>query len=179
MQATAHFCGIDFGTSNSTVSITARDGAKLIALEDGSPTMPSAVFWDAEGLPPVFGRAAIAAYTGGEDGRLMRGLKSALGSSLIHEKTRVGRQALAFTDILGSFFGHLRAQLDITQPGIRHAVLGRPVHFVDDDPDGDRAAQAVLEDIARRRALTMLPFNTNLLPPPYTMKVLSLTKSWS
>lgn len=158
MQAAAHFCGIDFGTSNSTVSVTTGTGARLIALEDSSPTLPSAVFWDADGLPPTFGRAAIAAYTGGEDGRLMRGLKSALGSSLIHEKTRVGNRTLAFTDILSSFFGHLRAQLDITQPGIRHAVLGRPVHFVDDDPAGDRAAQDVLEGIARAQGFDHVAF---------------------
>jgi hypothetical chaperone protein len=78
----------------------------------------------------------------------MRGLKSTLGSQLIHEKTRVGNRALAFTDILGRFFGHLRDKLDEVQPGTRHAVLGRPVHFVDDDPEGDQAAQDVLERIA-------------------------------
>ena len=73
---TATSCGIDFGTSNSTIGIGTPEGARLIALEDGSPTLPSAVFWDADGGAPLFGRAAITAYVGRDEGRLMRGLKS-------------------------------------------------------------------------------------------------------
>jgi hypothetical chaperone protein len=151
-------CGIDFGTSNSTLAVPTTTGAALIPLEGTSPTLPSAVFWDADGLPPRFGRDAIAAYTSGEDGRLMRGLKSTLGSPLIHEKTRVGNRALAFTDILGSFFGHLRRKLEAKAPGVTRAVLGRPVHFVDDDPEGDQAAQDVLESIARAQGFTEIAF---------------------
>jgi hypothetical chaperone protein len=131
---TATSCGIDFGTSNSTIGIGTPAGADLIALEDGSPTLPSAVFWDAEGGAPLFGRAAIAAYVGRDEGRLMRGLKSTLGSSLINEKTRVGGRVLSFRQVLDSFFGHLRAELErATGGGVRHVVLGRPVHFVDGD----------------------------------------------
>ena len=49
--------------------------------------MPTAVFYAVEGPsthgPPrgEFGRAAIAAYVDGIDGRLMRSMKSILGSS--------------------------------------------------------------------------------------------------
>lgn len=157
-MAQLQVCGVDFGTSNSTLSILEAGRSKLIPLEGSAVTLPSAVFWDSDGAPPLFGRAAIAAYTGGEDGRLMRGLKSTLGSSLIHEKTRVGNRALGFTEILGRFFGHLRARLDAVQPGTRHAVLGRPVHFVDDDPEGDAAAQDVLEAIARDNGFDHIAF---------------------
>jgi len=158
MAQAVKVCGIDFGTSNSTVSILENGASRLIALEGSAPTIPSAVFWDSDGAPPEFGRAAIAAYTEGWDGRLMRGLKSTLGSSLIHEKTRVGNRALAFTDILSSFFGHLRDKLDEVQPGTRHAVLGRPVHFVDDDAEGDDAAQDVLHAIARDNGFDHVAF---------------------
>ena len=81
------FCGIDFGTSNSTVSLAGPTGpARLIALEDAHLTLPSAVFWAEDG-PALFGRAAMAAYIEGDEGRLMRGLKSTLGSGLIDERT--------------------------------------------------------------------------------------------
>ena len=100
MVQNVQVCGIDFGTSNSTVSILENGSSRLIPLEGSAPTIPSAVFWDNDGAPPEFGRARIAAYTEGWDGRLMRGLKSTLGSSLIHEKTRVGNRALAFTPFL-------------------------------------------------------------------------------
>ena len=143
------YCGIDFGTSNSTIALADAAGARLIAVEGGAVTLPSAVFWESDGAAPEFGRAAIAAYVRGDDGRLMRGLKSTLGSSLIHERTRVGNRALSFRDILARFFGHLRARLEREAPGVERVVLGRPVHFVDDDPAGDAAAQAVLAEIAR------------------------------
>lgn len=153
------FCGIDFGTSNSTVGLASADGARLIALEDGQPTMPSAVFLDSETATPSFGRAAIAAYTGGEDGRLMRGLKSTLGSGLIHETTRVGPRLVSFRDILGRYLGTLRVRLDAeTGAPLTSVVLGRPVHFVDDDPAGDAAAQDVLEDIARGLGFRQIAF---------------------
>lgn len=142
------FCGIDFGTSNSTVGLADTNGARLIALEEGAATLPSAVFWQTEGAPPLFGRAAIAAYLDGEDGRLMRGLKSTLGSGLIHDRTSVGGRAVSFREVLGRFFGHLRAAQTAAAPEIGRVVLGRPVHFVDDDPAADAAAEAVLAEIA-------------------------------
>ena len=152
-------CGIDFGTSNSTIGVAAADGARLLPLEDGHATLPSAVFFDSDGPVARFGRAAIAAYVGGDDGRLMRGLKSTLGSSLIHEKTRIGARAVTFKDIVTRYFGHLRARLDAETGGhVDHAVLGRPVHFVDGDPAGDAAAQSVLEQIARAQGFRHLAF---------------------
>jgi hypothetical chaperone protein len=150
-------CGIDFGTSNSTVGLADSTGARLLALEEGSPTLPSAVFWQTEGAPPLFGRAAIAAYLEGEDGRLMRGLKSTLGSGLIHEKTAVGGRAVSFREVLSRFIGHLRAAQQAAAPGGK-VVLGRPVHFVDDDPAADAAAEATLAEIARDCGWTEVAF---------------------
>jgi hypothetical chaperone protein len=156
---TPTFCGIDFGTSNSTVALADDRDARLIALEDGAQTLPSAVFWESDGSAPQFGRAAIAAYIGGEDGRLMRGLKSTLGSSLLTDRTRVGNRALSFEDILSAFFAHLRRKLDEESGGgITRAVLGRPVHFHDDDPAADAAAEAALDRIARANGFDEVSF---------------------
>ncbi len=141
-------CGIDFGTSNSTVGLADSTAARLIALEGEAVTLPSAVFWDADGGKPLFGRAAIAAYMEGEDGRLLRALKSTLGSGLIHDRTRVGSRAVSFREVLARFMAHLRARAVAAGAGSR-VVLGRPVHFVDDDPQADAAAEATLGEIAR------------------------------
>ncbi len=140
-------CGIDFGTSNSTVALATGGSARLIALEGTHVTLPSAVFWHSDD-PPEFGRAAIDAYVRGEEGRLMRGLKSTLGSSLINDRTRVGSRTVSFRDIVARFFAELRLRLDAVQPGVTSVVLGRPVHFVENDAAGDLAAQGVLADIA-------------------------------
>lgn len=145
----AVFAGLDFGTSNSTVGLADATGARLLPLEGEEVTLPSAVFFHSDGPGPDFGRAAIAAYLEGEEGRLMRGLKSTLGSALVHERTAIGGRAVSFRDVLARFIGHLRLRLDQAAPGIDRAVFGRPVHFVEDDPAGDAAAQAVLEEIGR------------------------------
>ena len=116
------------------------------------------MFWEADGAPPQFGRAAIAAYVSGEDGRLMRGLKSTLGSSLIDERTVVGGRAVSFVDVLSRFFGQMRKQLDAAAAGMTKVVLGRPVHFVDDDAAADSKAQAVLEQIARAHGFAEVLF---------------------
>ncbi len=152
------FCGIDFGTSNSTVSLAGPTGpARLIALEGGHLTLPSAVFWPEDGALS-FGRAAIADYVEGEEGRLMRGLKSTLGLGLIDERTAIGGRGVTFREVLSRFIRHLRACLDAQATGVTKVVLGRPVHFVDDDPAADAAAEAALAAIARAVGFTEIAF---------------------
>jgi hypothetical chaperone protein len=150
-------CGVDFGTSNSTVAIAVDGHARLIPVEGAHLTIPSAVFWETGG-PPLFGRDGIAAYVEGVDGRLMRGLKSALGSSLITERTQVGSRMISFRDVIARFFTHLKAQLDPLTGHTPAVVLGRPVHFVDDDPAADAAAQSILEGIAKATGFRQIAF---------------------
>jgi hypothetical chaperone protein len=145
--------GIDFGTSNSTVGFADATGAWLVPLEDGATTLPSAVFWQTDGAPSLFGRAAIAAYLEGEEGRLLRGLKSTLGLGMIDDKTSIGGRAVSFREVLSRFIAHLRARA----PGDA-VVLGRPVHFVDDDPAADAAADATLAEIAKDCGWTHISF---------------------
>lgn len=147
-------CGLDFGTSNSTLALADATGARLLPVEGAEVTLPTAVFWPEDGTPS-FGRAAIADYIEGEDGRLMRGLKSTLGSSLIGERTRVGARAVSFRDVIARFVGHLRARLPAPLPAV---VMGRPVHFVDDDAAADARAEAVLAEIARECGFSEVGF---------------------
>ncbi len=150
-------CGIDFGTSNSTIAIADGGGARLIPVEGAHLTIPSAVFWETDG-PPLFGRDGIAAYVEGVEGRLMRGLKSTLGSSLISERTQIGSRAVSFRDVIARFFTHLKAQLDRHTDHTPAVTLGRPVHFVDDDPAADLAAQNILEGIAKTIGFRQIAF---------------------
>ena len=98
------FCGLDFGTSNSTLAAIGADGGPvLLPLESAQKTVPSAIFFDFSANDMLIGRAAQAAYMSGADGRLMRALKSILGSSLANEKTRIKTRLLPFIDIIGLF----------------------------------------------------------------------------
>lgn len=144
-------CGLDFGTSNSGVALVTREGVTLARVEDGDTSIPSAMFFPADAaLHAVFGRAAMRDYLDGTPGRLMRSLKSLLGSRLIHERTAVGDRSLAFTDILTLYLRMLRERAQHEAGGtLSSVVLGRPVRFVDDDAQRDADAQATLEACAR------------------------------
>lgn len=151
--------GIDFGTSNSTVGYMEAGRPRLVPLENGNVTMPSAVFFNFEDNRSYFGRQAIGHYTDNVEGRLLRALKSVLGTSLINEKTRIKAHQIAFSDIIGSFLHTLKEALDnqVGQP-VDNVVLGRPVQFVDDDAEADRRAQDELEKAATKRGFKHIAF---------------------
>lgn len=142
-------CGVDFGTSNSTVGWSRPGQPALLALEDGKPTLPSAIFFHDEDAEVSYGRAAIADYLAGYDGRLMRAMKSLLGSSLMDGATEVQGRSVPFRVLLARFIGELKHRAEAAAGrAFTRAVLGRPVYFVDGDPAADRLAQDTLAGIA-------------------------------
>lgn len=147
----ARACGIDFGTSNSTVGWHRPGVDSLIALEDGKITLPSVVFFNIEERRPVYGRLALHEYLEGYEGRLMRSLKSLLGSKLIKHDTSVLGTALPFKDLLGMFIGELKKRAEANAGrDFDEVVLGRPVHFVDDDQAADQEAEDTLAEVAKK-----------------------------
>jgi hypothetical chaperone protein len=151
--------GLDFGTSNSTVAILEQGVPRLLPLEGDHVTLPSALFFDFEAGTDHFGRDAIELYTDGRTGRLMRSLKSVLGTGLMAESTRIRGRLVPFEDILGKFVKHLKNTAE-RQLGleITDVVMGRPVHFVDDDEAADRLAEQTLERIARKQGFKHIKF---------------------
>ncbi|NUZ04302.1 Hsp70 family protein [Piscinibacter koreensis] len=150
------YCAIDFGTSNSAIAIPdpASPGAmRLVELEPGQTTIPTAVFYGTEGAgaPQVaFGRAALAAYVEGSEGRLMRSMKSILGSDLVERTTEIGGgRGVRYLDVIAGYLRHLRTRAEAAAGArIAQAVLGRPVFFVDDDAARDAAAERALREAA-------------------------------
>lgn len=151
--------GIDFGTSNSSVGLW-RDGlASLIDFGGDGSSVPSAIFYSIESDDVSFGKQAVANYTQGIEGRLLRALKSVLGSSLINEKTMIRNQRIAFADIIGDFFRYLRSNLEQVDNGlVDSVVVGRPVHFVDDDIERDAEAERQLHEIAMNAGFSNIEF---------------------
>jgi hypothetical chaperone protein len=169
--------GIDFGTSNSAVAWRAREqdpghgparaSTRLLALEGDATALPTAIFYNAEDRSTHFGREAIGLYLAGADGRLMRSLKSLLGSPLLQEQTVVNGQQISFQDIISRFLRELRiralAQLAAELPAgaappPSRAVIGRPVHFVDDDAERDQLAQDTLQQTALAAGFEQVSF---------------------
>jgi len=166
LPATA--CGIDFGTSNSTAARMLAGHAELMPLEDGKVTLPSVVFFNAEDERTRFGRAGLTDYLAGYEGRLMRSLKSLLGSSLIDGQTEVNGRSLLFRELLQQFIGELKHRID-THNGqeFERAVFGRPVFFVDDDPVADKAAEDTLAEIARGLGFREISFQYEPIAAAY------------
>ena len=152
-------CGLDFGTSNSAIGVARGNEAMLAPVEGDSTLMPSAVFFDDEIRGRIaFGSEAIAAYIGQTEGRLMRALKSILGSSLIDEETTLAGRKVPLREVVEIFVRHLKHKAEaFAGREITSVVHGRPVRF-DDDDAADARAQIVLEDIAKRAGFRGVSF---------------------
>ena len=143
-------CGIDFGTSNSSVAIANNGTIALVPVEDTQVTIPSAIFFPLNGNGPVFGRTAVRMFFERHDGRFMRSLKRVLGTSLMKQGTVVNGKPLKFDRIISSFLQNLRSRTNaFAEHEIENVVMGRPVHFIDNDRDADIRAQEELRGIAR------------------------------
>ncbi len=141
-------CGLDFGTSNSTLALI-KDGAPfLVPIDQGRSTIPSAIFYNFEDDATRFGQQAVDEYVQGTEGRLMRSLKSILGTALVGERTALRKRSIGFTEVIADFLRHVKttteAHYGIT---LRDVVAGRPVHFIDDDPEADARAERELAEI--------------------------------
>lgn len=154
------YCAIDFGTSNSAVAVPDGATLRLAPVEGAYTTLPTAVFFNTDENTRDYGRAALEAYIDGFDGRLMRSMKSILGSALAENSTDLGDgSAIKYTDVIAIFVDHLKRSAEKSAGApISRAVLGRPVFFVDDDPRADQLAQQQLEAAARSVGLREIHF---------------------
>jgi hypothetical chaperone protein len=160
-------CGLDFGTSNSTIGIMQGNRAALLRLDD-QVAVPSAIFYNYDDGQTYFGTRALEQYVAGTDGRLMRSLKSVLGTSLMGETTQLKDRRAAFADIMGAFLAHLKkaAEAQLGAP-LDRVVVGRPVRFVDDDAAADAKAQEQLEAIVRKVGFTEVAFQYEPIAAAY------------
>lgn len=152
--------GIDFGTSNSACALIDAQGTlQVIPLDGTKAEMPTALFFASETHTVLYGADAMQAYLNGTEGRLLRSLKSLMGSRLMDEYTAVGDKSIRFFDIVVLFFKELkrRCEAHVGQP-LTHAMLGRPVHFVDDDAERDQLAQETLGRAALEAGFTHIAY---------------------
>jgi hypothetical chaperone protein len=142
-------CGIDFGTSNSSIAIAKENEVKLVAVEGNHQTIPSAIFYPAIGEKSI-GRAAIKDFLSRREGRFMRSLKRVLGTSVMKQGTLINGKVLTFDRIIATYVEQLKnAAQHHVQQDIESVVMGRPVHFVDHNPSADAQAENELLRIAK------------------------------
>jgi hypothetical chaperone protein len=168
VETPARACGIDFGTSNSTAGWLRPGQSPLLALEDGKITLPSVIFFNADENTVSVGRTGLNEYLEGYEGRLMRALKSLLGSSLMEGKTEVQGRALPYKELLAQFIVELKRRAEVAAGrSFDTAVFGRPVFFVDDDTEADHKAEATLADIAHATGFREVSFQFEPIAAAY------------
>ena len=157
----SNLCAVDFGTSNSAIAVCSGGRVVMAPLEGKACNLPSAIFYPEDPAEPVLiGRAALAAYTAFEEGRLLRALKSVLGSSLMQAHTEVAPgRSMSFEAILTDYLVRIRQRAEqATGMRLDKAVLGRPAFFVDDDPLRDQQAQQSLAEAAGQAGFRDIAF---------------------
>jgi hypothetical chaperone protein len=143
-------CGFDFGTSNTSIAQFIGNKPQLIDLQDGKTSVPTAVFFNYDDGQTYFGRRAVRRYLDYDEGRLLRSLKSLLGSSLYDETTYIRAKRIEFAEIITLFiaFGRAATANASGTNAATKVVMGRPVHFVDDDAEADARAEQQLRAAA-------------------------------
>lgn len=147
-------CGFDFGTSNTSIGEVVDGAPRLIPLQDGRVSIPTAIFFSADDGQAYFGREAVERYVLRDEGRFMRALKGVLGSSLINDTTQFAGQRYRFLDIIALFIANVRKAAG--EPTA--VVMGRPVHFVDGNEDADAQAEEQLRQAAELAGFTDIEF---------------------
>ncbi len=152
--------GIDFGTSNSAVTIwnaatrsLVRD-PRIAGVDATLMYFPQA----ARRIAPVLGNAAKLRYVeDGMRGRFFQAVKTILPYATFTE-TVINNQTYSIEDLIAIFLQHLKARGDaVTGRDVKRVVLGRPAVF-SADPAEDQLAEDRLRRAAQLAGFTDIHF---------------------
>ncbi|RNL53397.1 Hsp70 family protein [Pedobacter jejuensis] len=152
--------GIDFGTTNSALSIYDEEKKEIIA----TISIPSLIYFKhatsiSDEANYVVGEQAIEEYLNdGMKGRFIKSIKQILSRSTFTE-TRIQNKRYNASDLVTLILKDLKAKADeITGYNCTKAVIGRPVFFDDDNTQKDTLAQTRLNKAAENAGFTDVRF---------------------
>ncbi|MCF8426059.1 MAG: Hsp70 family protein [Bacteroidia bacterium] len=153
----SYIYGIDFGTSNSALSIFDEEKNEIV----DTISIPSVLYFSSNGSETTctVGSDAICQYiSDGMKGRFMKSIKRVLPRSSFVD-TRIGSNKYTATDLATFIIKELKEMADkrIGQSCTK-AILGRPVFFDDDDTRKDALAQKRLMNAAFNAGLEDIEF---------------------
>jgi hypothetical chaperone protein len=143
--------GIDFGTSNTVVSVVTPEGPRLVRLDPAASSIPTLLFVDQKHRVRIGNEARLAyaestrqATAGAASFRLFQALKLALKDPSIESTNLFGTQ-VRLEKIVSWYLGLLREKILAVLPAWDgKAVVGRPVELAS-DPQVDRQLQKRFE----------------------------------
>lgn len=139
-------CGIDFGTSNTAVTLWEDGVVRAVPVDPGariSDTIPTLLYFPPAGAPS-FGTQAISEYLASDMvGRLLQAIKRYLPSDTF-TGTVLGGRTRTIEELVSGFLLICREALErqAGQP-VRRVLLGRPAVF-HEDPRRDALAETRL-----------------------------------
>jgi hypothetical chaperone protein len=164
-----HLYGIDFGTSNSAISIFDADRGEII----NTIVVPSILYFSntqASNQPLNYfvGKEAVAEYIKeGMKGRFMKSIKRILPRKSFSD-TRVFSKKMTAPDLVTLVLQELKKRADqVIGYSCTKAVIGRPVFFDDDDTEKDALAQTRLLKAAEQAGFTDIRFQYEPIAAAY------------
>jgi len=165
--------GLDFGTSNSALSINRNGIVEVINADPCNKTgrtLKSILYFEEEEKAIFTGQAAINQYVLDFGmGRLIKSVKSALRSTTF-DFTYIYGQKYAIDDLAAIILAFLKevGEKHICQE-VTEVVLGRPVYF-SDDPQIDRLAEDRLKAAAIKAGFKEIHFQLEPIAAAFTVE---------
>lgn len=162
--------GIDFGTSNSSVTIWDADRQALVrdhridGVESSFMYFPYTLRKD----PPLIGDAAKLRYVQDEmRGRFFQAIKTILPNRTF-EQTIVNNEVYLLEDLIAFFLRYLKGKADlVTRQDVKRVVMGRPAVF-STDPAEDQLAQERLHRAAQLAGFEEIHFQYEPIAAAFT-----------
>lgn len=152
--------GIDFGTTNSALSIYDEEKKEII----DTISIPSLIYFTEvksiiDGENHIVGEKAIEAYlSDGMKGRFIKSIKQILSRTTFTE-TRIHNKRYTASDLVTLILKDLKQKADkIIGEDCQKAVIGRPVFFDDDNTMKDTLAQTRLKKAAESAGFSEVRF---------------------
>jgi len=146
--------GLDFGTSNSSLSVNRDGSVELLDIDKNSPiqmSLKSVLYFlnEQQGLKSYIGYEAIDKYIETEAaGRYMQSIKSFLPDPTFRE-TEIFNRSYELEELVSFFLRTIKMRGEqLLDSEVSSVVLGRPVVF-SEDAESDRLAEKRLEKAAR------------------------------
>jgi len=152
--------GIDFGTTNSALSIYDEEKKEII----DTISIPSLIYFTetksfVDGESHIVGEKAIESYLNdGMKGRFIKSIKQILSRTTFTE-TRIHNKRYTAADLVTLILKDLKSKADkIINGNCSKAIIGRPVFFDDDNSQRDTLAQTRLKKAAENAGFTDVRF---------------------
>ncbi len=150
--------GIDFGTTNSALSILDTEANTIVKTFNESSILFFIQQQNSSQIATFVGQPAIEAYLeNGMTGRFMKSIKRILPRTSFVD-TKVYTKKYTAADLVTLILQYLKDKADaFIGENITEIILGRPVVF-DEDPAKDKVAQERLEKAALKAGFTTISF---------------------